>query len=75
MACWKMFFEFYGLLATRFPLHFRYVSQRGARRYVPISVTVLTALSIHLFRVGTFSVAFFNAFCSVLFCLAVSYVN
>ena len=46
----KCFFEFYALLATRFSLRIRRVSQRGAQRYVPISVTVLTALTFHLLK-------------------------
>ena len=43
---------------TRFSLRIQPVSQRGARRCVPMSVTVLTALTIHLFKVEKFSVAF-----------------
>ena len=42
------FFVFYALLVTRFSLRLRRVTRRGARRYVPINVTALTALFIHL---------------------------
>ena len=54
----NVFSEFYALLAMRFSLRIRRVSQRGARRYVPISVTVLTALPLHLLKVYKYSVAF-----------------
>ena len=54
---WKSF-EFYALLATSFSLRLWLVRKRGGRRYAPTSVTVLTALTIHLFKVETFSVVF-----------------
>ena len=49
---------YYALLATRFSLRSRRVKQRGAQHYVHISVTVLTALTFHLFKVEKFSVPF-----------------
>ena len=51
-------FEFYALLATRFSLRLCRVRLREGRRYAPTTATVLTALSIHPFKVKTFSVAF-----------------
>ena len=53
-------FEFYALLATRFPLRFWLVRQRGGRGYAPTSVTVLTALTIHLSNVEEDFGAFFR---------------
>ena len=52
------FFEFYALLATSFSLTIGHAQQRGARRYVRTFITVLTALTIHLFYVENFFVAF-----------------
>ena len=51
-------FEFYALLAARFSLRLWLVRRRGGRRYAPTSVTVLTALTIHLFNVEIIFVAF-----------------
>ena len=51
-------FEFYALLATRFSLHLWLVRRQGGRRYAPTSVAVLTALTIHLFDVERFFIAF-----------------
>ena len=60
-------FEFYALLATSFSLTIRHAQQRGASRYDCTFLTVLTALTIHLFKFETFFVAFFRvwqrAFC------------
>ena len=42
----KRIFEFYALLATQFSLRRRRFRGQGARRYVPINVTALTALFI-----------------------------
>ena len=47
-------FEFYALLATSFSLTIGHAQQRGARRYVRTFLTVLTALTIHLFHVEKF---------------------
>ena len=44
-------FEFYALLATSFSLTIGHAQQRGARRYVRTLITLLTALTIHLFHV------------------------
>ena len=52
--------ESYALLATRFSLRLWLVRRRGGRRYAPTSVTVLTALTFHLFKVDKFSVAFLS---------------
>ena len=52
------YFEFYALPATRFSLRLWRVTLPDGRRYAPTTVTVLTALSIHLLRVKNFSVAF-----------------
>ena len=68
------FFDFYALLQTRFSLRRRVTGQRGTRHYVSISVTVLTALNIHLFQVEKF-LSCFNAFRSALFTLIVFYAN
>ena len=54
----ESFFEFYALLATLFSLTIGHAQQRGARRYVRTFITVLTALTIHLFHVENFFVAF-----------------
>ena len=51
-------FEFYALLATRFSLRLRLVRRREGRRWGPTSVTVVTALTIHLSHVKKFLVAF-----------------
>ena len=51
------FFEFYVLLATSFSLTIWHAQQRGARRYVRTFITVLMALTIHLFHVESFFVA------------------
>ena len=52
----KRFFVFYALLATQFSLRIRRVTQRGARRHVPINVTALTALFFFLFKIKVFDV-------------------
>ena len=52
------FFDFYALLATGFSLHYWRVRQRGGRPYVPTRITVLTALTVHLFKSEKCSVAF-----------------
>ena len=52
------FLEFYALLATRFSLRLWLVRLREGRRYAPTRVTVLTSLTIHLFKVEKFFVAF-----------------
>ena len=51
----KPFFDFNALLATHFSLCRRLTGRRGTRRYVPISVTALTALDICLFEVKKIS--------------------
>ena len=51
-------FEFYALLATSFSLTIRHAQQRGARRYACTLITVLTALTIHLFKVKNLFIAF-----------------
>ena len=51
-------FEFYALLATRFSLRLWLVRLREERRYAPTRGTVFTALTIHLFKVEKFCVAF-----------------
>ena len=51
-------FEFYALLGTCFSLRLWLVRQRGGQCYAPRSVTVLTALTVHLFKVEKLSVAF-----------------
>ena len=65
------FFEFYALLATSFSLTIWQAQQQGARRYVRTFITVLTALTIHLFKVKNIFVAFLHvsqrAFCRKLF--------
>ena len=54
----RKYFEFYALLASRFSLRLWRVRLREGRRYAPTTVSVLTALTIHLFKVKIFSVAF-----------------
>ena len=54
----RKFFEFYALLATLFSLRLWLVTLRVGRRYAPTRVTVLTALTIHLFKVEKCFVAF-----------------
>ena len=54
----KFFFVFYALLATQFSLRRRRIMVQGARRYVPINVTALTALFICLFKFKIFRVVF-----------------
>ena len=54
----KKTFDFYALLATQFFLRRRLISRPGAQGCAPRSVTVLTALTIHLFKVEKLSVAF-----------------
>ena len=51
-------FKFYALLATLFSLTIWHAQQRGARRYVRTFITMLTALTIHIFHVEKFFVAF-----------------
>ena len=46
----KIFFGFYALLAQRFSLLIQRVRGREARRCTPKFGTVLTALTIHLFK-------------------------
>ena len=53
----RKIFEFYALLAARFVLRLWLVRRRGGRRHAPMSVTVLTALTIHLFNVENIFVA------------------
>ena len=66
-------FDFYALLATLFSLRIWLVRRRGGRGYAPTRVTVLTALTIHLFNVQKFSSRSY-AFGSPLFGLGVFYV-
>ena len=54
----KLFFGFYALLATQFSLRRRRIRRRQGRRYVPVSVTALTALFICLFKFKFFEVVF-----------------
>ena len=58
----RNFFEFYALLATQFSLRLWLFRLRGGQRYAPRSVTVLTALTIHLFDVKKPSAACFAYF-------------
>ena len=51
-------FEFYALLATRFSVRLRLVRRREGRRWGPTRITAVTALTIHLFHVEIFPVAF-----------------
>ena len=54
----RKYFEFYALLATRLSLRLWQVRLREGRCYAPRTVMVLTALTIHLFEVKSFSIAF-----------------
>ena len=54
----QKYFEFYALLASRFSSRLWRVRLREGRRYTPTTVSVLTSLTIHLFKVKEFSVAF-----------------
>ena len=54
----KKIFDFYALLATQFSLRRRRIRRRQGRRYVPVSVTALTALFICLFKFKIFAVVF-----------------
>ena len=54
----KTLFEFYALLAMQFPLRRRRIRRQQGRRYVPVSVTALTALCICLFKFKFFDVLF-----------------
>ena len=54
----KRFCELYALLATQFSLLRRQTRQQGARRYVPILVTTLTALFMCLLKFKIFDVVF-----------------
>ena len=51
-------FEFYALRATVSSLRVWRVRRCGGRRYAPTSITVLTALTIHLFKVENISIVF-----------------
>ena len=53
-------FEFYTMLATLFSLTIRHAQQRGAGRYARTFITVLTALTIHVFKVENIFVAFLH---------------
>ena len=64
------FFEFYALLATQFSLSRRRMRRQQGRRYIPVSVTALTALFICLFK---FWRSCFNAFRRALFAISVFY--
>ena len=54
----EFFFEFYALLATHFSLRRRRIRRQQGWRYVCVSVTALTALSICLFKVKILDVVF-----------------
>ena len=54
----KRIFEFYALLATQFSLPRQRIRRQGARCYMPINVTALTALFICLFNFKIFDVVF-----------------
>ena len=54
----KIFFRFYSLLAERLSFRIRRVRGQGARRSTRAFATVLTALTIHLYKDEKFSVAF-----------------
>ena len=54
----NLFFGFYAPLAKRFSLPIRRVRGQEARCYTPKLGTMLTALTIHLFKPETFSIAF-----------------
>ena len=62
-------FEFYALLATGFPSRCWRVRRRGGWRHVCTGLTVVTYLSAKIFP------SRFNAFCSAIFRLAVSFAN
>ena len=66
------FFESYALLATQFSLRSRRIRRRQGRRYVPVSVTALTALFFCLFKFKTFESVFY-AFRRALFALCIFY--
>ena len=51
-------FEFYTMLATSFSLTNRHAQQRGERRYARTFITLLTPLTIHVFKVEKFLVPF-----------------
>ena len=68
-------FEFYALLGTGFSLRYWRVRRREGCFYGHTRVTVLTALSIHLYSRAKKIPSRFNAFRSALFCLAVFYAN
>ena len=53
-------FQFYALLATRFSLRLWLVRRREGQGYAPTSVTMLTALTIHLLNVEKDFGAFFR---------------
>ena len=67
-------FEFYALLVTPFSLRLWLVRRLGGRRYALTSITVLMALTIHLFNVERISSRFY-VFRSVLLGLRVFYAN
>ena len=54
----KTIFEFYALLAMQFSLRRRRIRRQQGWRYVPVSVTALTALFICLFQFKIFEVVF-----------------
>ena len=58
----ESFFEFDALLASFFSLTFQHAQQQGARRYAHTFITVLTALTIHLYQVENILVAFSTRF-------------
>ena len=72
------FFEFYALLATSFSLTIRHAQQRGARCSAREFITVLTALTIHLFKVKKLFVPFLRvsqrAFCPKRFFILFSFI-
>ena len=74
----RKYFEFYALLATLSHLRLWRVRLREGPRYAPTTVTALTALSIHLFKVKTSSVAFLRvlqrAFWPKLFIMLISFI-
>ena len=54
----KTFLEFYVWLATQFSLRRRQIRRRGARRYVPMNITALTAPFICVFKFKSSDVVF-----------------
>ena len=54
----NLFLQFYALPATHFPLRKRPICRVGARRFAPLSVTALTALTIHLLKATNLSIVF-----------------